>query len=42
MHVSSPKVPKCTCYANACSKRDIIIYLFIFQKVVSKTKTIGS
>jgi hypothetical protein len=38
MHVSSPKVPKCTCYANACSKRDIFIYLLIyFQNVVSKT-----
>jgi hypothetical protein len=28
MHVSPPKVPKCTCHANACSRRDIIIYLF--------------
>jgi hypothetical protein len=28
MHVSSPKVPKCTCYANACSRRDTFIYLF--------------
>jgi hypothetical protein len=38
MHVSSPKVLKCTCYANACSKRDIFIYLLIyFQNVVSKT-----
>jgi hypothetical protein len=34
MHVSSPKVPKCTCYANACSRRGIFIY---FQIVVSKT-----
>jgi hypothetical protein len=33
MHVSSPKVPKCTCYANACSRRDIIIYLFIFKRL---------
>jgi hypothetical protein len=37
MHVSSPKVPKCTCYAIACSRRDMFIYIFIFQKVVSKT-----
>jgi hypothetical protein len=41
MHVSSSKVPKCTCYATACSRKDIII-LFIFQKVVSKTMGIGS
>jgi hypothetical protein len=34
MHVNSPKVPKCTCYANACSRRDIFIY---FKNVVSKT-----
>jgi hypothetical protein len=32
MHVSSPKVSKCTCYANACSRRDIFIYIFIFSK----------
>jgi hypothetical protein len=32
MHVNSPKVPKRTCYANACSRRDIIIHLFIFSK----------
>jgi hypothetical protein len=38
MHVSSPKVPKCTCFANTFSRRDIFIYLFIyFQNVVSKT-----
>jgi hypothetical protein len=37
MHVSSPKVPKHTCYAKACSRRGISIHLFIFQKVVSKT-----
>jgi hypothetical protein len=37
MHVSLPKVPKCTCYVIACSKGDMLIILFIFQKVVSKT-----
>jgi hypothetical protein len=31
VHVSSPKVPKCTCFANACSRRDLFIYLFIFE-----------
>jgi hypothetical protein len=30
MPVSSLKVHKCTCYANACSRRDIFIYLFIY------------
>jgi hypothetical protein len=37
MHVSSPKVPKCTCYAIACSRRDMVIYIFTFQNAVSKT-----
>jgi hypothetical protein len=37
MPVSSLKVPKCTCYANACSRRNLFIYSFIFQKVVNKT-----
>jgi hypothetical protein len=35
MHVSSPKVPKCTCYAmHAQEGTYLIIY---FQNVVSKT-----
>jgi hypothetical protein len=40
MHVNSPKVPKCTCHANACSRRDMIIFIYLFiyfQSVVSKT-----
>jgi hypothetical protein len=32
MHVSSPKVPKCTCYANACSKRDIFLYKLLLAR----------
>jgi hypothetical protein len=34
MHVSSPKVPKCTCYAM----HDPKVTHFFIQKVVSKTK----
>jgi hypothetical protein len=41
MHVSSPKVPKCTCYAIACSRRDIIIYLF-FKRLWARPWGIGS
>jgi hypothetical protein len=41
MHVSSPKVPKCTCYANACSRRDIIIYLF-FKRLWARPRGISS
>jgi hypothetical protein len=38
MPVSSLKVHKCTCYAKACSRRDIFMYLFIyFWNVLSKT-----
>jgi hypothetical protein len=41
MHVSSPKVPKCTCYANACSRRDLIIYLF-FKRLWARPRGISS
>jgi hypothetical protein len=34
MHVSSPKIPKCMCYANACSELTFVL----IQNVVSKTK----
>jgi hypothetical protein len=34
MHVSSPKIPKCTCYANAYSK----VTFVLIENVVSKTK----
>jgi hypothetical protein len=38
MHVSSPKVPKCICYAMHTQK---VIFILI-QKVVSKTKRTSS
>jgi hypothetical protein len=42
MHVSSPKIPKCTCYTNACSRRDIFIYLFIFKMLWARPWGISS
>jgi hypothetical protein len=38
MHVSSPKVPKCICYATNTQK----VTFISIQKVVSKTKRISS
>jgi hypothetical protein len=38
MHVSSPKVPKCICYAMLTQK----VTFILIQKVVSKTKRLST